>query len=687
VTLLVGVCTADHQCEAYDPACADVWDRYERDRRLTARGRATDFWARYEEDVALARELGCTAFRFSIAWARVEPEPGRYSEEALDHYRRLVDAIVEAGMEPVLTLCHYTWPLHLADRGGLLSDEFPEAFARYTAEVVRALGHRVRYWITLNEPNQLVYGYLKPWWTGEYRLPPGLPPHTGPREQMRHVVPLMRNLFVANARARATIRAALPDAMVSANPFLLGLPAWLQRLLDARVARLRSPRAWEAAGRRAAGRPVEDLGSVDMVAAAMSASPERGVQVDFSLPYHVAALRLLVPAGSPISRAADTAGRAVAAIEGTTAAANGGRLLRGAVLLPVPDTAAATAALDEGRADALLIDDTIGAALAAHAGGRYAVVGERLRDERYVVATATGNRGLLQVVDDVIAGRPEWKPPPDSPGIRRIAARGRLVAGVSADLPGLARRDTQTGAWSGPEVDLAREVAARVLGDPAAVELRPLGADERVRAVRPWTRFLDPLLGFVDTVLSALNGNWWHLGIAGRLPEWLCPAECVGEQDFVGMDYYWGAQNLTPHRLRQFAATASGGFDRAPVWPGAMRGMLASLVRLFPGQPVMVVENGCVDRADGMSRAEYLRQHWRELVRARRAGVPLIGYLAWSITSNREWGLAFGPASDFGVYHVDLDHDPALVRRPTEAAEVLREIARQVAEERVATTV
>ena len=71
--MLFGVATADHQCEAYEARWEDIRDRWERERELTPRGRATDFWVRYREDVELARRLGCTAFRFSVAWARVEP--------------------------------------------------------------------------------------------------------------------------------------------------------------------------------------------------------------------------------------------------------------------------------------------------------------------------------------------------------------------------------------------------------------------------------------------------------------------------------------------------------------------------------------------------------------------------------------------------------------------------------------
>src|SRR5690348_12612244 len=87
---LFGVATADHQCEAYDPSREDVRDVWERLRGLTPRGQATDFWNRFGEDAALAQWLGCRAFRFSIAWSRVEPRPGEYDQAAIEHYRELI---------------------------------------------------------------------------------------------------------------------------------------------------------------------------------------------------------------------------------------------------------------------------------------------------------------------------------------------------------------------------------------------------------------------------------------------------------------------------------------------------------------------------------------------------------------------------------------------------------------------
>jgi len=119
-SFMFGVATADHQCEAYDPEFEDIRDVWERRRAFTLRGKATDFWNRYPEDIALARNLGCKAFRFSIAWSRVEPHPDQFNQAAFDHYRQVIATIREAGMEPIVTLHHFTWPLHVESRGGLI---------------------------------------------------------------------------------------------------------------------------------------------------------------------------------------------------------------------------------------------------------------------------------------------------------------------------------------------------------------------------------------------------------------------------------------------------------------------------------------------------------------------------------------------------------------------------------------
>jgi beta-glucosidase/6-phospho-beta-glucosidase/beta-galactosidase len=105
--------------------------------------------------------------------------------------------------------------------------------------------------------------------------------------------------------------------------------------------------------------------------------------------------------------------------------------------------------------------------------------------------------------------------------------------------------------------------------------------------------------------------------------------------------------------------------------------MLKYHAAMFPNIPILIVENGSVDVADGVDRVDYIRRHIREIQRARRDGANVAGYVCWSITSNREWGLPFGPGSNFGLYHVELDTDPELKRAPTAAVEAYREIIRK----------
>ncbi|MGW1838744.1 GH1 family beta-glucosidase [Streptomyces sp. NPDC002067] len=122
---------------------------------------ATDHYHRYREDVALLRELGAGAFRFSVAWPRVVPDgDGAVNARGLDFYDRLVDALLAAGVAPVPTLFHWDTPLALEERGGWLRRETAAHFAAYADAVAARLGDRVERWITLNEPAELtLLGY------------------------------------------------------------------------------------------------------------------------------------------------------------------------------------------------------------------------------------------------------------------------------------------------------------------------------------------------------------------------------------------------------------------------------------------------------------------------------------------------------------------------------------------------
>ena len=162
--LLFGVATADHQAESFDPERPDFRDEWEKRPGQTPRGKATDFWNRYSEDIDKACDLGCRIFRFSLSWARIEPQPQVFDVSALEHYKDLVMKIKASDMIPLITLHHFTWPIHVQSRGGMIAKDFPEWFSAYVSHVVNSFGDQVNHWITFNEPNLLVYGYVKPWW-------------------------------------------------------------------------------------------------------------------------------------------------------------------------------------------------------------------------------------------------------------------------------------------------------------------------------------------------------------------------------------------------------------------------------------------------------------------------------------------------------------------------------------------
>jgi beta-glucosidase len=114
---------------------------------------ACDHYRRWPDDVALMRELGVRAYRFSVAWPRVVPQGrGSVNEAGLDFYSRLVDGLLEAGVTPFVTLFHWDLPQALQDEGGWPRRETAEAFVEYAEAVVRRLGDRVSHWITHNEP-------------------------------------------------------------------------------------------------------------------------------------------------------------------------------------------------------------------------------------------------------------------------------------------------------------------------------------------------------------------------------------------------------------------------------------------------------------------------------------------------------------------------------------------------------
>jgi beta-glucosidase len=141
------------------------WAEAAREGLVPPAGRASDFYHRFESDFEIARNLGMNAQRISIEWARIEPTEGKFDEQEIEHYRKVLKALKKRGMTPVVNLWHFTLPTWLSDRGGFLSYRAPGLFARYARYVVERLGEDADFWLTVNEP--MVYagaGYMKGVW-------------------------------------------------------------------------------------------------------------------------------------------------------------------------------------------------------------------------------------------------------------------------------------------------------------------------------------------------------------------------------------------------------------------------------------------------------------------------------------------------------------------------------------------
>lgn len=151
---MVGASTAAHQVEGNN-VHSDYWlqENVEHSQFVEPSGEAVDHYHRYEEDIRLMAEAGLNAYRFSIEWARIEPKQGEFDENEIEHYRKVIACCKENGVEPVVTLHHFTSPAWVISRGGWENEEVVDWFANYVQYVVKHLGSELRYICTINEAN------------------------------------------------------------------------------------------------------------------------------------------------------------------------------------------------------------------------------------------------------------------------------------------------------------------------------------------------------------------------------------------------------------------------------------------------------------------------------------------------------------------------------------------------------
>lgn len=189
------------------------WAEAARQGKIPPAGRACDHYNRYEEDFDIAKSLGQNAHRFSIEWARIEPEEGRFDERAIEHYRSVLRALHDRGLEPFVTLWHFNLPVWFARMGGFENKKAAFYFERYCEYVMSKLaastkttasqgGIGVRFWITINEP--IVYasqGYLRGGW----------PPF---KKNIFRFIKVVDNLAVSHNVAYKKIKSIQPLAQI-----------------------------------------------------------------------------------------------------------------------------------------------------------------------------------------------------------------------------------------------------------------------------------------------------------------------------------------------------------------------------------------------------------------------------------------------------------------------------------------
>ncbi len=198
-----GTATAAHQVEGGNwNSDWWAWEHNPLSPCTEPSGDACDHYHRYESDVELIAELGFNAYRFSIEWARIEPEEGEFSKAQLEHYRRVLGTCHEKGLLPVVTFHHFTSPRWIARRGGWEDPSTAELFARFCKKAAAHLGDLVGIGCTVNEPNiAALHGYE----TGMF--PPG---KRDPSARDRATA----TLAAGHRRAREVFKEAAPDVPV-----------------------------------------------------------------------------------------------------------------------------------------------------------------------------------------------------------------------------------------------------------------------------------------------------------------------------------------------------------------------------------------------------------------------------------------------------------------------------------------
>lgn len=210
-SFIFGTAVAGHQVDGAKHHPNSNWARWEnlKDKKGNPRilgdeksGAACDFWNLYPQDIERMKYMKIKSFRCSIEWSTIEPQPGKINKDAIVHYHKMFDALIAAGIQPMVTLHHFTHPLWFEDIGAFEHEKNLHYFVDYCTLMVQEFGSKIMMWTTFNEPGVYVFqGYIRGVW------PPG-------KIGMNRAMWVERNMLKAHVDAYQAIKEIAPKAQV-----------------------------------------------------------------------------------------------------------------------------------------------------------------------------------------------------------------------------------------------------------------------------------------------------------------------------------------------------------------------------------------------------------------------------------------------------------------------------------------
>ncbi len=222
---LFGSATSAHQIEGHQHNDWSEWEKLPgKIHNHDTAEIAADSYNKWRDDIKLLKDSSQNAYRFSIEWSRIEPEEGKFNQEAVEHYREIIAELNRNKIEPMVTLFHFTLPVWLDDKGGLTNRKAPWYFARFASRMAKEFGNEVKLWSVLNEPNVYVMtGFIAGNW------------YPGRRGAYLDGVRTFFNLISAQKQSYLAMKKESKDIQIgiayNMSAFFPSRPVWQDRLL------------------------------------------------------------------------------------------------------------------------------------------------------------------------------------------------------------------------------------------------------------------------------------------------------------------------------------------------------------------------------------------------------------------------------------------------------------------------